>query len=194
MAVLAPFLVLCACVLGFHHAEAAADTPSIQESSYCHDGLEVKYPELDVKKCLRVEWDLRKKLTTVWKAPQVKYSRAKETMKYVLVMIDPDAPSHTNPTGADWRHWLVVNIQGKLLKNGEIQGKTLTEYRPPSPPRSRGFHRYQFMLYEQPPDKSVFLTEKESSHAKWSLSNFVTKFGLGKEVAAVQLLTQHYED
>uniref|UniRef100_A0A8P4G747 Uncharacterized protein n=1 Tax=Dicentrarchus labrax TaxID=13489 RepID=A0A8P4G747_DICLA len=30
---------------------------------------------------------------------------------YVLVMVDPDAPSHTKPTSAYWRHWLVVNIQ-----------------------------------------------------------------------------------
>ncbi|TNN74306.1 hypothetical protein EYF80_015549 [Liparis tanakae] len=29
---------------------------------------------------------------------------------YVLVMVDPDAPS-CKPTSASWRHWLVVDIQ-----------------------------------------------------------------------------------
>lgn len=30
---------------------------------------------------------------------------------YVLVMVDPDAPSRIKATSAFWRHWLVVNIQ-----------------------------------------------------------------------------------
>lgn len=36
---------------------------------------------------------------------------------YVLVMVDPDAPSRITPTSASWRHWLVVDIQVQLFCN-----------------------------------------------------------------------------
>ncbi|TKS78933.1 Phosphatidylethanolamine-binding protein 4 [Collichthys lucidus] len=119
---------------------------------------------------------------------------SKKTM-YVLVMVDPDAPSRTKPTSAYWRHWLVVNIQGNALKKGEIQGTTLTDYYPPKPPQDSGFHRYQFMLFEQLPDVPVSLSEREkSSRGKWDLEAFVTRFNLGKPVAVLQFLTQNYND
>ncbi|KAK2902270.1 hypothetical protein Q8A73_012016 [Channa argus] len=88
---------------------------------------------------------------------------------YVLVMVDPDAPSHAHPTSAFWRHWLIVDIQGDALKNGQIQGTTLTDYYPPTPPQNSGFHRYQFMLFEQPSDTQVSLSEKEESSREKSL-------------------------
>ncbi|XP_070821155.1 phosphatidylethanolamine-binding protein 4 isoform X4 [Chaetodon trifascialis] len=114
---------------------------------------------------------------------------------YVLVMVDPDAPSRTKPTSAHWRHWLVVDMQGSALKNGHIKGTTLTEYAPPTPPQETGFHRYQFMLFEQLPDAPVSLTEREkSSRGKWDLEAFIRRFHLGEPVATLQFLTQNYKD
>lgn len=37
------------------------------------------------------------------------------------------------------------------------------DYARPTPPRKSGFHRYQFMLFEQPPQARVTLTEQEKS-------------------------------
>uniref|UniRef100_A0AAV2MRX6 Uncharacterized protein n=1 Tax=Knipowitschia caucasica TaxID=637954 RepID=A0AAV2MRX6_KNICA len=37
------------------------------------------------------------------------------------------------------------------------------DYRPPTPPSKCGFHRYQFMLVEQPTDACATLTEEENS-------------------------------
>ncbi|XP_033474862.1 phosphatidylethanolamine-binding protein 4 isoform X2 [Epinephelus lanceolatus] len=85
--------------------------------------------------------------------------------------------------------------KGSALKRGQIQGTTITDYHPPTPPQKSGFHRYQFMLFEQPPDAPVSLTEQEkSSRGKWGLQAFVKKFDLGKPVAALQFLTQNYKD
>uniref|UniRef100_A0A3B4ADV7 Phosphatidylethanolamine binding protein 4 n=1 Tax=Periophthalmus magnuspinnatus TaxID=409849 RepID=A0A3B4ADV7_9GOBI len=81
---------------------------------------------------------------------------------YVLVMVDPDAKSRANPELACWQHWLVADIQGTSLRKGEIKGTTLADYRPPTPPSKSGFHRYQFMLFEQPADAQVTLTEEEN--------------------------------
>lgn len=39
----------------------------------------------------------------------------------------------------------------------------LAEYHPPTPPPKTGFHRYQFLLFEQLPHVPVSLTEQESS-------------------------------
>ncbi|XP_070821154.1 phosphatidylethanolamine-binding protein 4 isoform X3 [Chaetodon trifascialis] len=193
----ASFLVLCACVLGFYHVEATLDTLSSQDSSFCHGGLEVIYPGLDIDKCLIIPKDLklREKVSTVWKSPQIYFSGAQKKKMYVLVMVDPDAPSRTKPTSAHWRHWLVVDMQGSALKNGHIKGTTLTEYAPPTPPQETGFHRYQFMLFEQLPDAPVSLTEREkSSRGKWDLEAFIRRFHLGEPVATLQFLTQNYKD
>uniref|UniRef100_A0A3Q0R703 Phosphatidylethanolamine binding protein 4 n=1 Tax=Amphilophus citrinellus TaxID=61819 RepID=A0A3Q0R703_AMPCI len=114
---------------------------------------------------------------------------------YVLVMVDPDAPSRSKQTSAYWRHWLVVDIQGSALKKGQIEGTSLTDYNPPTPPQKSGFHRYQFMLFEQPPGTPVSLTNKEkASRGKWDFQAFITRFDLGEPVATLQFLTQNYKD
>ncbi|XP_056232522.1 phosphatidylethanolamine-binding protein 4 isoform X2 [Seriola aureovittata] len=189
--------MLRACILGLFHVEATPDTLSSLDSSFCHGGLEVIYPELDVDECLIIPKgrEVREKVSTVWKAPQIYFSGAHKKKMYVLVMVDPDAPSRTNPTSAYWRHWLVVDIQGDALKKGQIQGTTLTDYHPPTPPQKSGFHRYQFMLFEQLPDAPVSLTGQEkSSRGKWDLQDFITRFDLGEPVATLQFLTQNYKD
>ena len=40
---------------------------------------------------------------------------------YTLIMTDPDAPSRENPKMREWHHWLVVNIPGNKVAEGEVQ-------------------------------------------------------------------------
>ncbi len=40
---------------------------------------------------------------------------------YTLLMTDPDAPSRKNPVNGEWKHWLVVNIPGNKLSEGEVK-------------------------------------------------------------------------
>lgn len=47
------------------------------------------------------------------------------------------------------------------------------DYARPTPPRKSGFHRYQFMLFEQPPQARVTLTEQEKSVRGKCLHNTV---------------------
>ncbi|XP_029296102.1 phosphatidylethanolamine-binding protein 4 isoform X1 [Cottoperca gobio] len=195
MAVTTPFLALCACVLVFYHVEATTDTLSPLDSSFCHGGLQVVYPELDIDKCLIIPKKLREKLSIVWKAPQIYFSGANKNKMYVLVMVDADAPCRAKPTFAYWRHWLVVNVQGDALKEGQIQGTTLSDYIRPTPPQKSGFHRYQFRLFEQLPGAPPSLTKQEkSSRGKWDLQAFIKRFDLGEPVATLQFLTQDYKD
>ncbi|KAM3868326.1 phosphatidylethanolamine-binding protein 4 [Diretmus argenteus] len=192
--------------------------------------------------------------------------------KYVLMMVDPDAPSRSTPTAAHWRHWLVVDIEQRFPSaaerrrgdadvamqecetemeessmrgadsppvalrslrfpsSGEILAERspficsprqscsspndphfsifytpemgtapiplfLFEYRRPTPPQTSGFHRYQFMLFEQPPDASMSLTTREkSSPGGWDPQAFIRRFDLDPPVATVQFLTQNHHD
>ncbi|XP_053275859.1 phosphatidylethanolamine-binding protein 4 isoform X2 [Pleuronectes platessa] len=164
MAALGSFLVLSICILGLFHVETSPDSLSSKDSSFCHGGLEVIYPELDIDKCLIVPKDqkLREKVSKVWKAPQIYFSGAHK---------------------------------GDALQSGQTHGTTLTDYHPPTPPQKSGFHRYQLMLFEQPPEASVSLSPPEnSSRGKWDLQAFVTRFNLGEPVAALQFLTQNCKD
>ncbi|XP_074526448.1 phosphatidylethanolamine-binding protein 4 [Halichoeres trimaculatus] len=193
MAVLAMFLVLCTCVWGFHQVEATADNLCLQESSFCHGGLVVIYPQLEIHNCVIVPQNLRKKITTEWGHPKIIFPGANKAKKYVLVMVDPDAPSRVRPTSAQWRHWLIVDLKGAALKDGKLDGRTITDYHPPSPPSSSGFHRYQFLVYEQPPNMPL-PQEETSPRGKWDLQAFTSRFSLGKSVATQVFLTKNFKD
>jgi len=71
--------------------------------------------------------------------PKIDYN-AKQNALYTLILHDPDA------VVGNYFHWLVVNIPGDNIKNGD----TLFEYKGPAPPKGSGTHRYKFLLYEQP--------------------------------------------
>lgn len=58
---------------------------------------------------------------------------------------DPDAPSRKEPKFGEWHHWIVVNIPGNNLSNGD----TLLEYVGAGPPIDTDLHRYVFLVYKQ---------------------------------------------
>ncbi|KAF2895554.1 hypothetical protein ILUMI_10618 [Ignelater luminosus] len=102
---------------------------------------------------------------------------------YTLIMIDPDAPRRKNPIQKEWQAWLVVNIPGSRVKDGE----TLTEYIPPCPVNFTGFHRFVFLVYQQPnrldfnePYKS---NTDVTNRINFSTKRFARKYGLGDPIA-----------
>ncbi|KAE9551342.1 hypothetical protein FO519_005457 [Halicephalobus sp. NKZ332] len=103
---------------------------------------------------------------------------------YTLVKTDPDAPSRTDPKFREWHHWLVVNIPGKDVS----QGETLSEYVGCGPPPNTGLHRYVYLVYKQ----SGKISDKEHGHLTnrsgdnrggWSIAKFAAKHHLGDPVA-----------
>lgn len=177
--------------------DCVAETLSEVDVSFCHGGLEVIYPDLKISACSIIPrgQSLRDKITGEWGPPQVRLTNAEEGKRYALMMVDPDVPSRSSPTRAHWRHWLVADIAGSDLKKGDLKGLVLSEYRRPTPPRSAGLHRYQFMLFEQPADKTLSLSQEESSSlGNWDPQAFIQRFGLGRPLASVQFLTQNPKD
>ncbi|XP_030622470.1 phosphatidylethanolamine-binding protein 4 [Chanos chanos] len=188
-------VVIFACAVESPVGAASAETLSPSDVRFCKGGLEVMYPELDIRECMVVPAELREKISKEWGPPRVRLADAKQKKTYTLMMVDPDAPSRKNPTRSRWRHWLVTDIKGRGLKKGQIKGTVLSEYGRPTPPRQTGFHRYQFLLYEQPKDQTPSLSpDEKTSLGNWDPKAFVKRFRLGPPVAALQFLTQNHRD
>ncbi|NP_001156360.1 phosphatidylethanolamine-binding protein 4 isoform X2 [Sus scrofa] len=158
-------------------------------------GLKVFYPELGNLGCMVVPEcnNYRQKITS-WTEPIVKFPGALDGATYILVMVDPDAPSRSSPKAQFWRHWLVTDIKGTDIRKGKIQGQELSPYQPPSPPPKSGFHRYQFFVYLQQ-EKSISLLPKENkTRGSWKMDKFLSRFHLSEPEASTQFMTQYYQD
>lgn len=64
---------------------------------------------------------------------------------YTVLLVDPDAPSRSNPAMRSFLHWAVVNVPGEDRPRGD----TLVDYMGAAPPPGTGLHRYVFLVYQQ---------------------------------------------
>lgn len=103
--------------------------------------------------------------TLQWSANPNKY--------YSLIMYDPDAPSRDNPIYADVKHWIVINIPGSNVKNGEV----IVEYKGSGAPKGTGLPRYIFVIFEQS-EKLVLDEEDKQTEPRrnWSFADFRKKY------------------
>ncbi|CAH2094032.1 unnamed protein product [Euphydryas editha] len=141
-----------------------------------------------------VEVNLGNKLTPtqVRDVPTVSWD-AEPDNYYVLAMTDPDAPSRKEPTLREWNHWLVGNIPGGNVTAGE----TLTQFIGSGPPQGTGFHRYVFLVYQQPGklnfDEPRLTNESNENRDGFSIARFATKYNLGDPISGNFYQCQ-YED
>ncbi|KAK9673518.1 hypothetical protein RND81_12G172500 [Saponaria officinalis] len=96
---------------------------------------------------------------------------------FTLVMVDPDAPSPSNPTLREYLHWLVTDIPGTT---GVAFGNEVVCYESPRP--TAGIHRFIFVLFRQ--------LGRQTVYAPGWRQNFITRdfaelYNLGLPVAAV---------
>ncbi|XP_027008558.2 phosphatidylethanolamine-binding protein 4 isoform X1 [Tachysurus fulvidraco] len=193
----AVLLLVVACVQRScqHQSGPLKDEVLTEDRRFCRGELEISYPDLDIRSCMIIPQEFREKISQEWGPPQVRLAMADKQKKYTLIMVDPDAPSRTNPSRAYWRHWLLADIEGSSLKEGDIKGTLLSEYTPPTPPKRTGFHRYKFLLYEQNTGQVLSLSQQEQqSLGNWDPEAFVEKFELVGPVASLLFLTQHFKD
>ncbi|XP_012663145.2 phosphatidylethanolamine-binding protein 4 [Otolemur garnettii] len=166
-----------------------------EDAALCK-GLEVHYPEVGNVACKIIPNcnNFRQKITS-WSQPLVKYPEAEDGSTYILMMVDPDAPSRSEPIMKFWRHWLVSGITGANMKTGMIQGQELTDYQPPTPPPTTGFHRYQFFVYVLQEGAAITLLEIENeTRGAWQMEEFLNRFQLVEPRASTQFTTQNPQD
>lgn len=112
---------------------------------------------------------------------------------YTLIMTDPDAPRRKNPVQKEWQSWMVVNIPGSRIKDGE----TLAEYIGPCPARFTDSHRLVFLVYPQPNRLDFDEPRKNSTYAgnrfNFSSKRFARRYGLGNPIAGNYFQTE-YDD
>jgi protein FLOWERING LOCUS T len=96
---------------------------------------------------------------------------------YTLVMVDPDAPSPSNPNLREYLHWLVTDIPGTT---GPSFGQEVVCYENPRP--TMGIHRYVFVLFRQLGRQTVFAPGWRQN---FNTKDFAELYNLGLPVAAL---------
>ncbi|EGC37453.1 hypothetical protein DICPUDRAFT_46512 [Dictyostelium purpureum] len=129
--------------------------------------------------------------TIVQNQPEVTYD-AQDSEFYTLIKTDPDAPSREDPKFGEWRHWLVTNIPGNKLTEGQV----LSEYIGAGPPPNTGLHRYIFILCKQPSKihfKGEFICKANAdTRNNWKAIDFIKKWNLEPE--GINFYQAQYDD
>lgn len=168
-----------------------------EDAQFCSEDLQVQYPEMGDVSCLHIPAcnGYIQKLVNSWHMPKIKYTEAKGGASYVVIIVDPDAPSRSNPQRKFWRHLLVVDVPGEDLQTGKsLSGRILSEYRPPTPPKGTGYHRYQVLVYMQNPSTTLDLLPEEKSLGNWDPDAFAKRYQLVGPVVTTQFMAQNPED
>ncbi|KAL8544660.1 hypothetical protein ACS0TY_005045 [Phlomoides rotata] len=101
---------------------------------------------------------------------------------YTLAMVDPDAPSPSDPNLREYLHWLVTDIPAST---GASFGQEIICYESPRP--SIGIHRIVFVLFRQLGQQTVYAPDWRQN---FSTRAFAELYNLGSPVAAVYLNCQ----
>ncbi|KAH9734102.1 protein HEADING DATE 3A [Citrus sinensis] len=96
---------------------------------------------------------------------------------YTLVMVDPDAPSPSDPGLREYLHWLVTDIPETTEASF---GKEIVSYESPRP--TVGIHRFVFVLFRQHVKQNVCAPGWRQN---FSCKDFAELYNLGSPVAAV---------
>nr|WGL40957.1 FT2 [Chrysanthemum x morifolium]BAJ14266.2 flowering locus T-Like protein [Chrysanthemum x morifolium]BAL14657.1 FT like protein [Chrysanthemum seticuspe f. boreale]BAO66549.1 flowering locus T [Chrysanthemum x morifolium] len=96
---------------------------------------------------------------------------------HTLVMVDPDAPSPSDPNLREYLHWLVTDIPETT---GAQFGQEIVCYESPRP--TIGIHRMVFVLFRQLGRKTVYAPAWRQN---FNTKNFAELYNLGSPVAAV---------
>ncbi|GMI76492.1 brother of FT and TFL1 [Hibiscus trionum] len=114
--------------------------------------------------------------------PRVEIGGDDMRSSYTLIMVDPDAPSPSDPYLREHLHWMVTDIPGTTDASF---GREVVGYETPKP--TIGIHRYVFVLFKQSGRQTV---RPPSSRDYFNTRRFSADNGLGLPVAAVYFNAQ----
>ncbi|KAJ4752841.1 Phosphatidylethanolamine-binding protein 1 [Rhynchospora pubera] len=92
--------------------------------------------------------------SAVLNRPKIEIGGSDLRVFHTLILVDPDAPSPSNPNLREYLHWMVTDIPGSTDVSF---GREVKLYESPEP-RS-GIHRMVFVLYRQLGRATVFPPE-----------------------------------
>ncbi|KZS89957.1 PEBP-like protein [Sistotremastrum niveocremeum HHB9708] len=116
----------------------------------------------------------------VWSIPDIDFKREFERKTFVVGMVDPDAPSPTNRSASQVRHFIGggFKLEGTVLRNTT---PALSDYLGPGPLPGSPPHRYATFLFLQPKDFPT--TPFTTSILNFNLSSFAEQVKMGLPVA-----------
>ncbi|KAH8360221.1 hypothetical protein KR093_011449 [Drosophila rubida] len=129
--------------------------------------------------------------TQVKDEPQVVWDEEQDQL-HTLLMVDPDAPTRSDPKFREILHWAVINVPGNKLNLGQA----IVEYVGSGPPQGTGLHRYIFLLYRQNQkiEESMHIDKRtRTGRLNFNTRQFAEKHGLGEPIAANYYQAQ-YDD
>ncbi|KQJ91786.1 protein HEADING DATE 3A [Brachypodium distachyon] len=95
---------------------------------------------------------------------------------YTLVIMDPDAPTPSDPSKREYLHWLVTDIP----EGGDVsRGTAVVAYEKPQP--TAGIHRFAFVAFRQTERQTIYAP---GWRANFNARDFAECYGLGAPVAA----------
>ncbi|XP_055903480.1 protein D3-like [Eupeodes corollae] len=103
---------------------------------------------------------------------------ADENALYTVLMTDPDASAEFSEV----RHWLVVNIPGNKVS----EGQSVVDYVGSGPPLGSGKHRYIFLVFKQPSSikTDVYISKTtRTGRTKTKARDLIKEYNLGVPVA-----------
>jgi len=112
------------------------------------------------------------------------------TDQYVIIIVDRDAPSASNPIRSPLRHFAAYNISGNQLLTPGLDSNTLIStwfnYSGPQPPAYSGCHRYYGMVYRQNPNiiPELYINFTDPTNrlnwnfVEWANNNSLEKIGV----------------
>ncbi|TRM70371.1 phosphatidylethanolamine-binding protein [Schizophyllum amplum] len=116
---------------------------------------------------------------------------------YVIIQIDPDAPTPQDPWASQIRHYMGTNYTADVEVESDLLLKNISvpigDWVRPNPPAGSDPHRYIVLLYPQPENftaESVApFYNSSSSILNFNLTEFTEATGLGMPVAGTYFLT-----
>lgn len=115
--------------------------------------------------------------------------------KYTIAMLDPDAPTMSDPKFGPILHWLVVNVEAGDVKApvDYEKGSELFSYRGPKPPAGSGPHRYVFLAYKQQKtiESPQTLVVPYEDRKNFKIAEFTKQHDLGNPIAINYFLAEN---
>ncbi|KAG9487811.1 hypothetical protein GDO78_007546 [Eleutherodactylus coqui] len=126
----------------------------------------------------------------ITKKPTIEWDGMNPDKLHTVVLTDPDVPSQSDRSMAQWHHYVAVNVKGNDLSTGD----TLTEYVGSGAGKDTGLHRYTWVVYEQKGplkcDEPHIDDRTAAGREKFNVSRFRKKYGLGAPCAGVCFLAE----
>ncbi|XP_020247772.1 protein FLOWERING LOCUS T-like [Asparagus officinalis] len=109
--------------------------------------------------------------------PRVTIEGRDASTLYTVVMVNPDAPTPTNPTHREYLHWLVTDIPETVDAS---HGNEIVPYESPQTPT--GIHRIVFVLFRQEVQQTVYAPGWRQN---FNTRDFAAIHDLGQPAAAL---------